>query len=283
MTTVAKKVLVTGATDGIGKVTARRITERGHHVVLVGRNAGKAQETVTWIRQVVPTAEVDFLVADLSRPGDIKRLADEYQQKFSSLDVLVNNAGAFFATFEKTPDGFERTWALNHLNYFLLTDLLLSLLKKSEAGRIVNVASRAHHGAELNFDDLNNASQFNGWRAYQRSKLANILFTKELSKRLAGTTVTANALHPGFVASKFGHNNAGVWASLVKISQKIFAIDEEAGAATSVFLACDESVSRISGAYFAKCRVTTTSRQAANDESARLLWQKTEEMLAPFR
>ena len=285
-----RKILVTGASDGIGKVTARELAARGHHVVIVGRNAGKTQNAATEMRDAIRTSNgpgtIDFMIADLARPTEVKNLARQYTDKFGQLDVLVNNAGAFFAGFIKTPDGFEQTFALNHLNYFYLTELMMPLLARSNAGRVVNVASEAHRGCDLDFDNLNGekgATAYNGWRAYQRSKLANILFTRELARRVAGTSVTANSLHPGFVASKFGHNNGGVWGPLVKFSQMLFAINEDRGAATSIFLADDPSVATVSGKYFDKCKERAPTAAASNDDAARKLWDVTDKLLDRFR
>jgi NAD(P)-dependent dehydrogenase (short-subunit alcohol dehydrogenase family) len=281
-----KKILVTGASDGIGKVTARELAARGHHVVIVGRNTAKTASVADEISRTAKSGKVDLMIADLARPAAVKALAHEYSGKYGQLDILVNNAGAFFADFIKTPDGFEQTFALNHLNYFYLTELLLPLISQSNAGRIVNVASEAHRGCEIDFDNLNGEkgpSAYNGWRAYQRSKLANILFTRELARRLLGTRVTANVLHPGFVASKFGHNNGGIWGPLVKFSQLLFAINEDRGAATSIFLADDASVATVTGKYFDKCRERAPTNAAMDDASARRLWDVTDQLLKPFR
>lgn len=281
-----KKILVTGASDGIGKVTARELAARGHHVVIVGRNQSKTAGAADEIARAAKSGKVDFMIADLARPAAVKALAHEYAGKYGQLDVLVNNAGAFFADFIKTSDGFEQTFALNHLNYFYLTELLLPIISQSNAGRIVNVASEAHRGCEIDFDNLNGEkgpSAYNGWRAYQRSKLANILFTRELARRLHGTRVTTNVLHPGFVASKFGHNNGGIWGPLVKVSQQLFAINEDRGAATSIFLADDPSVATVTGKYFDKCRERAPTQAAMDDASARRLWDITDRLLVPFR
>ena len=273
-----KKILITGATDGIGRVTARELAARGHHVIIVGRDEAKTRRVAAETR-----GKVDWMIADLSRPAQVKTLAQDFQSRFEHLDVLVNNAGAFFAHHGKTLDGIEQTFALNHLNYFFLTDLILPLLIASNGGRIVNVASEAHRGCELDFENLNGENKYSGWRAYQKSKLANILFTRELSKRLKGTKVTANTLHPGFVASKFGHNNGGFWGPAVRLTQALFAINEDRGAETSIFLADHASVANTNGEYFDKCRTRKPSLAAMNDEAAARLWQVSEEILTRFR
>ena len=198
------------------------------------------------------------------------------------IDVLINNAGAFFAEHSINAEGFEATFALNHLNYFLLTHHLLSALKKAPEARIVNVASDAHYGIELDFADLQGTHAYSGWKAYQRSKLANILFTQELAERLKGSRVTCNSLHPGFVASKFGHNNQAWLNALVRFGQALFAINVEKGAETSIFLASSPEVAKVSGRYFAKCREKECSRFTQNPEHQKRLWQETERLLAAY-
>jgi NAD(P)-dependent dehydrogenase (short-subunit alcohol dehydrogenase family) len=176
----------------------------------------------------------------------VRKLADTFKQKYQRLDVLLNNAGAFFAKREESPEGIEMTWALNHLNYFLLTDLLLDVLKASAPARIVNVSSGAHTGAkQINFDDVEFKKGYSRWTAYGHSKLANVMFTYELARRLAGTRVTANALHPGFVATGFGHNNGGLMRTVVNVAQKIAAKKPAQGAATSVYLASSPQVAEV--------------------------------------
>jgi len=201
-----KICLVTGATSGIGEVTARRLAGMGATVTIVGRSAERAAATAARIKAATG-ATVEILIADLSSQADIRRLANEFLAQHSRLDVLVNNAGAVFLRRLESLDGVEMTWALNHMSYFLLTNLLLDAVRAGARSRIVNVASDAHSGARINFDDPQLKANYNGWRAYGQSKLANILFTLELARRLDGTGVTANALHPGFVASNFGKNN----------------------------------------------------------------------------
>ena len=201
---LGKTVMVTGATDGIGLVTARALAEEGARVLLVGRNEPKGQRALATIRARAKGADLAFLRADLSRMSEIRRLAATVAETEPHLDGLVNNAGGIFDKRQETEDGFERTFALNHLNYFLLTNLLLAKLRAAPAGRVVNVASRAHVGGQIAFDDLHLTRGYKGWRAYKQSKLANILFTRALARRLEGSTVTANALHPGFVRTRFG-------------------------------------------------------------------------------
>ncbi|MBM4252878.1 MAG: SDR family oxidoreductase [Deltaproteobacteria bacterium] len=277
-----KHILITGATDGIGKVTARELGRPDTTIWVVGRNAAKTTETVRELQSLRPAATYHGLVADLSSPPEVRRLALDAQNQIPQLDVLINNAGAYFQMYEKTPEGFERTFALNHLGYFVLTHHLLPLVRKSPRGRIISVSSEAHRGAKLDFENLQGERHYSGWEAYCRSKLCNILFTKELAKKLAGGSITVNCLHPGFVASKFGHNNQGALAVLLKLSQKIFAINEDRGAQTSVYLATSTDVSGINGDYFASCEAKKPSHIATDSELATKLWTITEQLCAPF-
>src|SRR5215207_6225037 len=215
-----KIILITGATNGIGKAAALELAKQGNTVVIVGRNPAKTQATVEEIKQQSGNSAVEGLIADLSSLADVRRLADEFRQRHSRLDVLINNAGALFAERELTVDGYEMTFAVNHLAYFLLTNLLLDLLKASAPARIVNVASDAHKGMKINFDDLQLEKNYGGMMgpAYGQSKLANILFTYELARRLAGTGVTVNALHPGLVRTGFAGNMGAVAAATINFA-----------------------------------------------------------------
>jgi NAD(P)-dependent dehydrogenase (short-subunit alcohol dehydrogenase family) len=201
----------------------------------------------------------------------VRRLADDFKSHFSRLDVLVNNAGAVFLTRHESADEIEMTFGLNHLNYFLLTNLLLDMLIASAPARVVNVSSGAHNGARLNFDDLENKRGYNGMRAYGQSKLANLLFTYELARRLEGKGVTANALHPGFVASNFAKNNLGILKPLMSLIQ-LGAISPEEGAQTSIYLASSPEVAGVTGKYFVKKKAVTSSTASYDEETARRLW-----------
>jgi NAD(P)-dependent dehydrogenase (short-subunit alcohol dehydrogenase family) len=201
---IGKVCMVTGATNGIGQVTALELARRGGTVIVVGRNQEGALSTVNEIQQETGNQAVDFLLADLASHSQIRSLASEFLRRYKRLDVLVNNAGAMFLRRQESPDGIELTWATNHLSYFLLTLLLLDLIKNSAPARIVNVSSNAQYGNPVDFADLQNEKRYWFMRAYGRSKSANVLFTYELARRLEGTGVTANALHPGFVRTKYG-------------------------------------------------------------------------------
>lgn len=275
-----KTVMVTGATDGIGLVTARELARQGARVLLVGRNEQKGQRAVGAIRAAAKGADLAFHRADLSRLSEIRRLAAIVGETEPQLDVLVNNAGGIFNARQETADGFERTFALNHLNYFLLTNLLLDKLQAAPAGRVVNVASRAHVGAELAFDDLHLTRGYKAWRAYKQSKLANILFTRALAQRLEGSTVTANALHPGFVRTRFGGDNPTVFRMGVRLAMAAMAISVEEGAKTPIFLASSPAVEGRSGGYYVKNAEARPAAAARDDAAAERLWQVSQDMVA---
>ena len=273
-----KVCLVTGATSGIGKVAARELARKGATVVGVGRSAEKCTAVAESIRSQTGGPTPDFLLADLSSMAQVSALAETFKSRYSRLDVLVNNAGGYFATRQVTADGYELTFALNHLAYFLLTNLLLALLKTSAPARIVSVSSGAHFGSQMDFDDLQGQRHYNGWPAYSRSKLANLLFTYELSRKLEGSGVTANALHPGFVASNFALNNARALAGVVKVVQKLVARTPEKGAETVIYLATSPEVEGVSGKYFVDCKPVRSSDASYDELAARKLWQVSEEL-----
>jgi retinol dehydrogenase 12 len=271
-------IVVTGATDGIGKVTARELAKAGASVIIVGRNPAKGERVVKDLRAAAGHDGVDFVQGDLLTLKGLRGAAEILRGRLKSIDVLLNNAGAAFIKRGVTEDGFEQTFALNHLSYFVMTALLLDLLKAAPAARVVSVASGAHAGAKLDLSDLQNTKAYSGWRAYQQSKLANIYFTYELARRLQGTTVTANCLHPGFVASRFLDNNKGIAATIFGFIKSIAAISEEEGAKTSVYLAGSSDVAGVSGKYFEKCKPVRSSPVSYDESVARELW-RTSEML----
>lgn len=269
--------LITGATDGIGWMTARALARDGARVVLVGRNQAKGEMRVAALRAETGNDAVEFERADLAAQGDVRALAGRLAANLPRLDVLVNNVGAWFHRRLESPDGIEMTWALNHLGPFLLTGLVLDLLGAAPAGRIVNVSSVAHRGPQVSFDDPEGARRYAGRRAYQQSKLANVLFTYRLAERLGGGGMTANCLHPGFVASRFGQNNTGLPRLAMATAQRLLAISEERGAATSHYLAADEAVAGVSGRYFVKCRPAESSPASHDREAQARLWRMSEE------
>ncbi|MEP7291122.1 MAG: SDR family oxidoreductase [Chloroflexota bacterium] len=274
-----KIILVTGATNGIGKAAALELAKQGNTVVIVGRNPAKTRETVEAIQQESGSSTVESLLADLSSLADVRRLADEFRQRYARLDVLINNAGAYNAQRSETVDGYETTFAVNHLAYFLLTHLLLDMLTASAPARIVNVSSGAHMGTKLNFDDLQNTQNYGaaGFRAYGQSKLANVLFTYELARRLAGTGVTANVLHPGVVATGFGENNGGILRLVMKVMHR-FSITPSKGAETILYLATSPEVEGITGKYWDKCKAIPSSPESYNEADQKRLWDVSAEM-----
>ncbi|WP_343760985.1 SDR family oxidoreductase [Deinococcus depolymerans] len=254
-------VLVTGATGGIGLITARELAARGAHVTIVGRHPERTRDAA---RQ---TGAHDTLLADLSELAQVRRAAQEYTDRHGRLDVLVNNAGAFNARRAETREGIEQTWALNHLSPFLLTRELLPLLRQSAAPRVVTVASAAHAMGRVRFDDPEFRRGYGGWAAYAQSKLANILFARELARREPG--LRSNSLHPGMVATGFAHNNGGLVSQAYRVVDR-FAITPEQGAQTSIHLAADPVT--VSGRYFSESREVTPAPQAQDDGAAFRLW-----------
>jgi len=273
MTNMNGKVcLVTGATDGIGKVSARVLAELGAKVIIVGRNPEKSAIVLAELRSISGNENIDLLMADLAVMQEVRDLAEQVISRYDRIDVLLNNAGGYFTKHEITSDGLERTFALNHMSYFLLTNKLMELLKYSAPTRIVNVSSDAHYGVDMEFENLNGEQEYKAWKAYQKSKLANVLFSYELLKKVPGN-ITVNCLHPGFVATNFGHNNGGFIGPVLKIAQRISAINPEEGAETSIFLCSSPEVKGVSGKYFFKCKPKTSSQESRNKDTGKRLWQ----------
>jgi NAD(P)-dependent dehydrogenase (short-subunit alcohol dehydrogenase family) len=272
-----KVCVVTGATSGIGLVTAQALARQGATLIVVARNPERGAATVSRIQRETGNSAVELMVADLSSQAQVRQLASEIQHRFTRLEVLINNAGALFDRRQLSQDSIEMTFALNHLAYFLLTNLLLDPLKAAGSARIVNVSSEAHRHAQLDFSDLQGQHRYSGWRAYSRSKLANVLFTYELARRLAGTGIVANALHPGFVATNFGRNNRSLTAAFFRLLQ-LAAISPEEGAQTIIFLASSPEVRGITGEYFVKQKAVRSSQVSYDRAAAERLWQVSAEM-----
>jgi len=276
-----KTVLVTGGTAGIGLVTARALAGKGAAVTIVGRNPQRGEQAARAIRAEVPGAEVRFERADLSLLDENRRLARIVAESADRLDVLVNNAGAIFSRRQVTADGLEATFALNHMSYFLLTNLLLNRLRAAEAGRIVVVASIAHRRAELDFDDLQCERRYSVRTAYSRSKLANIMFAYALARRLEGSPITVNALHPGLVASRFGSNNGWLFRNAVRLGFRLSgAIGVEEGAELNIRLASDPALAGVSGRYFSGGREARSSAASLSVEDQERLWAASEAIAA---
>lgn len=273
-----KICLVTGATSGIGRETAYTLARMGAKVILVGRNPKKTEETAVQIRQKTSSSAVEYLLADFSEQQQIRDLADQFKSRYNRLDVLINNHGAVFFNRQETVDGLEMTFAVNHLGYFLLTNLLLDVIKASAPARIVVVASDSHADQTLDFDDLQNKRHYSGMRVYGQSKLANLYFTYELARRLAGTGVTVNALHPGFVKSGIGANNFGAMGPVIKAIINLGGVKVEEGAETSIYLATSPDVDGVSGKYFVRKRAVKSSQASYDEEAARRLWVVSERL-----
>jgi retinol dehydrogenase-14 len=265
--------LVTGGTNGIGLVTARELARMGAQVTIVSRNAEKCAKVAEAIRTKTGNP-VDFIAADLSTLAGINEAAAAFKHRHTHthLQVLVNNAGALFFRKELTSDGYERTFALNHLNYFLLTILLLDLLKASAPARIVNVSSGAHLKASIDFDNLQGEESYQMMKAYGQSKLANVLFTYELARRLKGSGVTVNALHPGTVATGFARNNGLLFNLGTKVAGLFFRKPAQ-GAQTSIYLASSPEVEGVTGKYFFDCQAVESSPLSQDQALAERLWQ----------
>jgi NAD(P)-dependent dehydrogenase (short-subunit alcohol dehydrogenase family) len=268
-----KVCVITGATSGIGLVAAERLAAMGARLVLVGRDKERGEAALARIRARAGGAAAAIRYADLSRLSEMERIGAEIAAAEPRIDVLINNAGAMFNRRSVTEDGLERTFALNHMAYFVLSNRLRSRLEAAAPARIVSVASAAHRGNTLDFDDLQSARNYRGFTVYGRSKLANILFTRELARRLAGSGVTANCLHPGFVATRFGDNNGGMFRLGLGFAKNFFAISPEKGAKTIVYLASSPEVAGTTGGYFANCRPATPTAAAQDDAAAKRLWE----------
>jgi NAD(P)-dependent dehydrogenase (short-subunit alcohol dehydrogenase family) len=268
-----KTVVATGATSGIGEVAVKTLAGMGARIVFIARDAKRAAATLAKIEQVAPGRGHRAHIADLSLIAETRRVGAEIAASEARIDVLINNAGAMFSDRRVTAEGLELTFGLNHMAYFVLTEALRERLAGTAEARVVSTASAAHIGAKLDFDDLQCAKGYSGWKAYGRSKLANILFTRELARRLAGTGVAANCLHPGLVASRFG-DEAGGWTGRLFPFVKRFAISPEQGADTIVYLASSPEVATITGKYFDKRKIRQPSAAAQDDQAAALLWEK---------
>ncbi|HLX55881.1 MAG TPA: SDR family oxidoreductase [Ktedonobacteraceae bacterium] len=273
-----KTCLITGANSGIGKATALALAQMGAAMVLVSRDRARGEEAQREIKTKSGNESIDLLLADLSSQESIRQLARDFKQRYDRLHVLINNAGAYSLTRRVTVDGMEMTVAVNLLAPFLLTNLLLGMLKASAPARIVNVSSDAHEANYLNLDDLQLEKHFRPMRAYGQSKLAEVLFTYELARHLEGTGVTANCLHPGFVATNIAQRDLPLPARLVTKLIFRFGISPEEGAKTSIYLASSPDVEGVSGKYFVKS-VPKQSAPLSYDESLQQqLWQKCAEL-----
>jgi retinol dehydrogenase-14 len=272
--------LITGATAGIGKATAHGLAAAGASLILVSRDRARGEATRDEIRAKSGNAQVEVLFADLASQASIRTLADEVLARYPKLHVLLNNAGGVFSPREETVDGLERTFAVNHMAYFLLSKLLLERLRESAPARIINVSSEAQSMGKIDFDDLQGQRKYDVLKAYGQSKVANVMFTYELARRLDGSGVTVNCLHPGLVASNFASNTAGWFGWVAKLMYlSPFAITPEQGAETSIFLASSPEVEKVTGKYFNKCKQAKSSAITYDTAACRQLWEASEKLL----
>jgi NAD(P)-dependent dehydrogenase (short-subunit alcohol dehydrogenase family) len=276
----AKTCVITGATSGIGLATAAALAERGFRLVLLARSPARADAALDAIRRRAPAAKLEVEPADLASLRSIAEAAPRILARCPRIDVLLNNAGVVLLRRETSADGYEKTFAVNHLGYFALTNLLLERITATPGSRIVSVASDAHRfGGPLDFDDLQSERRYRGLAVYGRSKLCNILWTRELARRLVGTGTTANCCHPGGVSTRLGQTDAA-WTRLLSRVLGLFLLTPEQGARTSVYLATAPGLGSVSGRYFAKEREREPARFARDDDAARRLWEVSEELVA---
>ena len=266
-----KTIIVTGATDGIGLEAATKIAALGNRVGLVGRNPEKGAKAIERITSLTGNDKLDFFQADLSSVSEINKLSKEIKNKYSKLNVLLNNAGGASKNKIITSEGLEKTFATNQMNYFTLTTNLMDMLSASEGSRVVNVASNAHIGADIDFHNINGEKGYSFWKAYCVSKLMNIMFTYRLAE--IQDKVTVNALHPGFVDTNIGGNEGSVIKKIVKFGSKLFARTVENGADSSIYLSTSDEVSNVSGKYFFKCREIKSSKVSYNKEQWNQVWK----------
>jgi NAD(P)-dependent dehydrogenase (short-subunit alcohol dehydrogenase family) len=272
-----KTIVATGATSGIGEAAVLALAGMGARVVLIARDEARAKATIQKLEAKAPGLDHRLHLADLSSMAETRKVGAAIAASEPRIDVLINNAGALFSKRRVTPEGLELTFALNHMAYFVLTEALLDKLIASAPARIVSTSSAAHQGMNLDFNDLQSAKSYGGLRVYGRSKLANILFTRELARRLAGAGVTANCLHPGVVATRFGESSGGFAGLLIPLLRPFF-ISPEQGGDTIVYLASSPEVEKTTGEYFVKCKITKPSAAARDDAAAKRLWEASEKL-----
>ena len=276
---MAKNCIITGATDGIGKQSAIELAKLGYNVGIIGRNEEKGNSVINQIAVCSGNDSVEFFRADLSLINNLNDLVSSIRQKYDSVDILINNAGAYFENYIETSENLEMTFSLNHLSYFQLTMILMDMIIAESPGRVINVSSNAHFRAKLDLNNIQMKNNYKGWTAYCNSKLMNILFTYELHKRFKETGITFNALHPGFVDTNFGNNNKGLGKVILDIGKKLIAINTVQGAMTITYLASSEEVKGISGKFFNKSKLVTSSRFSYSDKNQRKLWHYSQSVI----
>ncbi|GGM29920.1 short-chain dehydrogenase [Paraliobacillus quinghaiensis] len=270
-------VIITGANSGMGKATAIELAKTGAHIVMVCRNQTRGEAALKEVREKTGNEQVTLMLCDLGSQESIRSFCATFKEKYQRLDVLINNAGVILPGRHETTDGFELQFGVNHLGHFLLTNLLLDLMTSSTPARIIVVSSGAHKIGKIHFDDINLTKNYTLWRAYAQSKLANILFTYELARRLEGTGITVNCLHPGAVATSMGINRESGFGTFITRLLKPFFQTPEKGAETIVFLATSSDVSEVSGKYFYQKEEIRSSNRSHDEKLAKNLWIKSEE------
>jgi len=272
-----KVCLITGGNSGIGKATAQGLAKLHATVVIVSRNKDKGEATLIEMRAKSGNRNVDAMTADLSSQDSVRELAHDFKGRHKKLHVLINNAAIFLPRRISTVDGLETTFATNHLGHFLLTNLLLDTLKSNAPSRIINITSSAHHGTEIDFDDLQGEKKYSGYRAYGQSKLANVLFTYQLAKRLEGTGVTVNCLHPGVVRTGFGKDVTGLMSILVRVGSP-FMMRPEKSARAAIYLATSPELEGVTSKYFSRGKEERSSTESYDTASAQRLWNVSAEL-----
>ena len=266
-----KNIIITGATDGIGLAAAKEVSKKGYHIGLVGRNPEKGKQAIETIISHSGNENLDFFECDLSLVKNVKSLSEQIKQKYNKVDVLLNNAGGANKKKIITSEGLEKTFATNQMNYFVLSTELLDIISESNDGRIVNVASNAHIGAEVDYGNINSEKSFSAWTSYCVSKLMNIMFTYQLS--LMQDKVSINVLHPGFVDTNIAGNEGNLIKYIVKFGAKMFARTVDNGADSSIYLSTSDEVKGVSGKYFFKCREIKSSRASYSQEDWKKVWE----------
>lgn len=271
--------LITGATDGIGKETALTLARKGYAVFITGRNEAKCKDVVSEIKAINPSVDSGYFLSDFTKLKSVSAMAGQILNTLPQIDVLINNAGTTYSSRQVSEEGIEQTFSTNHLAPFILTIKLIPLLKKASKARIVTVSSGSHYQGHINFDTITNPKRYFVMGAYSDSKLANVLFTKQLTKLLKGSNITANCLHPGFVKTKIGNKNTNTFFGLVwTVMTNIGAISLQEGAATSVYLASSPDAAQYNGLYFDKSKPKTPSKEAQDDKVAEKLWKLSESL-----
>ena len=278
-----KLVLITGATEGVGKQTAIQLAAKGFSIVMMVRNKTKAERTKAEILKSTPGAMVDYIIVDLTSFKQIRAGAKQFNDKYPKLDVLINNAGLMYPDKKITGDGFELCFQTNHLSHFLLTDLVLDKLKLSKQGRIINLSSEGHKMGKFDPDNFNAEKGYSSIAQYCFTKLCNLYFTYSLAEKLKGTGITVNAVHPGVVRSGFGSDLDKGWLKPIFAISRLFMISNEQGAATSVFLASDPSVAKVTGKYFKNSKETATKGNTHNTTNQQILWDYSVEKTGAFK